>query len=224
MPIRSALVALLSVLVIAGCRGRADGTGGGSKTGDANGSGGVGAPDTAARAARWQRDTGSDCGLVPAVAHANAGHLVEEYLARTGAGQFVKRDAWLDTAYECPHRLSVPKEFTVVGGSSITPFSRTDTTVAFLVESPALGVLTLGTGRAGGASYLARSGVVADTFVVTRTPYGWRIVTPLLPERVVATTVLADAAHFPLKASDRAALVRGMAAGAEAPSAQPQGP
>jgi hypothetical protein len=216
MFIRSAVVALLVFLVVA-CRGRGDG--GAIATKGAA----VGVTDTAARAARWQRDTATECGLVPVVAHPNAGELVEEYVQRTGAGLFVKRDAWLDTAYECPHRLSVPREFTVVGGSSITPFSRTDTAVEFLVGSPQLGVLTLGEGR-GSATFRARSGAVADTFVVARTPYGWRIVAPLLPERLAAPTVLADATHFPLKASDRAALVHGMVAGAETPGARPRSP
>jgi hypothetical protein len=155
------------------------------------------------------RDTGTDCGLVRVVAHPDPGVLVQSYVQRDGAGDFVHRVAWLDTAFVCPHRLPVAGAFTVVALSPVVaPLYQADSSARYTVQSEQLGTVAPDTA---GADYLVHRDTKVDTVVAVRTAFGWRLVAPLPPTNVLAAEILSTRVQFRLKPASRTALVRGWA-------------
>ena len=199
--IRGALCVTLVLSVGVACRGARDAA---TTAGTA-----AGAPG-AAPVAPSARDTGTDCGLVRVVAHPEPGVLVQEYVQRDGAGDFVHHAAWLDTAFECPHRLPAARAFAVVALSSVVaPLYQADSSARYTVQSAQLGAVTPDTA---GAGYAVHRDTKVDTVVAVRTAFGWRLVAPLPPTNVLAAELLSARLQFPLKPAARTALARGWAA------------
>lgn len=163
------------------------------------------AASTGASLASNARDTGSDCGLVRVMAHPDPGVLVQAYVQRDGAGDFVQRAAWLDTALECPHRLPAPGAFDVVAFRSVAPLYQADSSARFALQSAQLGRVTPG---AGGGDYAEHWDTKVDTVTAVRTAFGWRLVTPPPPVSVLAAEILSTSTRFQLKAAARTALAK----------------
>jgi hypothetical protein len=165
----------------------------------------AGAPG-AGRMTPSARDTGRDCGLVRVNAYPDPGVLVETYVQRDGAGDFVHPTAWLDTAYECPHQLPVTRAFAVVAFSSaVAPLDRADSSARYTVQSEQLGAVTADTG---GAGYVVQRDTKVDTAVVVRTAFGWRLAAPMPPTNVLVAEILGAQSRFRLKAAARTVLAK----------------
>jgi hypothetical protein len=189
-------VALVAGVAVA-CRGARD------AATTAAGAPGAGPMTTSAR------DTGRDCGLVRVNAYPDPGVLVQTYVQRDGAGEFVQHTAWLDTAYECPHQLPAGRPFAVVAfRAAVAPLDHADSSARYTVQSEQLGVVTPDTG---GAGYVVQRDTKVDTAVVVRTAFGWRLVAPMPPTNVVAAEILSARLQALLKPGARTALARGWA-------------
>lgn len=126
----------------------------------------------------WYLDPAEGCDFDTTAAHPDADALLREYVARDAAGQFLQTDAWFAGAVECPGHEPGPDAFTVIDGYTVAPLARGADTVRVAVTSTVAGVMDA-------AGFRAEPGVVVDTVAAIRTPYGWRIGSPALRQRVL---------------------------------------
>ena len=194
---------LMLAAAATGCRSAGDaGTSGGAAAG---GTATAGAATAQATPHASAGDTAADCGLVRSTAYPDPGALIREYVQRDGAGEFVHRAPWLDTVYQCPHRLTEPAGYRVVAFSSIVPLPQTDSVAPYAVQSAQLGAVTR---DAAGPSYAGHRSSQVDTLTIVRTAYGWRVASPQLPHNVLASEILAAPSQFRLVPASRTALAR----------------
>lgn len=138
-------------------------------------------------------DPAEGCEFLRASLNPNPRALVDEYVRRDSEGQFLETNRWVDTAYTCPGHLPGPDEFTAVSRTTVTELDRTDSLVRFLSRSDQLGEMTQ---DSLGYIFKANRQATIDTFVVVRTPFGWRIESPQLPDRVSVQWILSHAAQL----------------------------
>ena len=141
-------------------------------------------------------DSTEACDFVPRDANPDPVGLIAEYIRRDKQGQFLGRNAWLDTAYSCPGHLPGPDMFTVVRSSRIVTTTLSDTLTTILVASDVAGVMGQ---DSVGPVFEPGSRTRVDTFVVSNTPYGWRIDLPQLPDNVLGSWVLAHPERIRLR-------------------------
>jgi len=125
---------------------------------------------------------------------------VKHYVALDNDARFLETTPATDSVYVCPEHLPGPDEFTVVTRSDAEPLSAADSVARIIVRSQRLGQMTQ---DSLGFLFVRDPGVVVDTFVVLRTPFGWRIESPQLPDRVLASVVLARPERFRLRPAVR---------------------
>jgi hypothetical protein len=167
------------------------------------------APDASQSAASlpYYLDASEGCGLLKTALFPEPVPLVQHYVTLDHDARFLQTDPATDSVYVCPDHLPGPDEFTVVTRSDVEPLSRTDSVANDLVRSQRLGTMTQ---DSVGFVFVRDPGVVVDTFVVLHTPFGWRIESPQLPDRVLGSAVLADTERFHLRPAVRDSLVAAM--------------
>ena len=152
-------------------------------------------------------DESEGCGLLKTALFSEPIPLVKHYVALDNDAQFLQTTPVRDSVYVCPGHLPGPDEFTVVTRSDVEPLSATDSVAQVIVRSQRLGTMTQ---DSAGLVFVRESGVVVDTYVVLLTPFGWRIESPQLPNRVLGSTVLARTERFHLRPAVHDSLVAAM--------------
>ena len=152
-------------------------------------------------------DASEGCGLLKTALFPEPVPLVKHYVALDNDAQFLQSTPVTDSVYVCPGHLPGPDEFTVVTRSDVEPLSATDSVAQVIVRSQRLGAMTQ---DSVGFVFVRDPGVVVDTFVVLHTPFGWRIESPQLPDRVLGSAVLARTERFRLRPAVRDSLVAAM--------------
>jgi hypothetical protein len=152
-------------------------------------------------------DASEGCGLLETTLFPEPIPLVKHYVALDNDAQFLQTNPATDSVYVCPEHLPGPDEFTVVTRSDIEPLAAMDSVAQVIVRSQRLGAMTQ---DSAGFVFVRDPGVVVDTFVVLRTPFGWRIESPQLPDRVLGSAVLARPERFHLRPAVRDSLVAAM--------------
>jgi len=145
-------------------------------------------------------DPSEGCGLLQSPIFPEPLALVKHYVALDNDARFLETTPATDSVYVCPEHLPGPDEFTVVTRSDAEPLSAADSVARIIVRSQRLGQMTQ---DSLGFLFVRDPGVVVDTFVVLRTPFGWRIESPQLPDRVLASVVLARPERFRLRPAVR---------------------
>lgn len=146
-------------------------------------------------------DSSTDCDFVAHVANPDPVRLVQEYVRRDNAGEFLGRNVWSDTAYTCPGHLPAPDAFTVVRRSQVTSAQVSDTLGRIVVASDVVGTVRY---DSLGPVFTPGARRTLDTFTVINTPYGWRIEAPQLPMNVLGSWVMAHPERVPLREPIRA--------------------
>jgi hypothetical protein len=127
----------------------------------------------------WQATIAAEdttgCELSRATAHSNADSLLREFVRRDSAGQFTSSSDWFKGAVDCPGREPGPDVATMVRGYHVQEIARADSLLGAEVrwDLP-------------GKDGFASTSTLAETLVVRRTPYGWRIHSPALNPKVPA--------------------------------------
>ncbi len=141
------------------------------------------------------------CEIVTQVLHPNPSTLITEFLHRDTTGDFTSSNPWDAGAHTCPGREAGWDTYTIVTGYRLVPLrSGADTSqyeVTYQVYAEAVDDSLHEMRR-------ARAPQI-DTFVVLRTPYGWRIDSPLIPPHI---SLAATLRIMQIKNRDRAALLR----------------
>lgn len=162
------------------------------------------ATDTTAHATSAQdsQDT-TGCNVVPRLLHQDPVRLVREYLERDASGQFLRPSEWLAGAIACPGRRPGWDEATLIGNYRMKSIQPGEDTMKAAVESTIL--RTISQDSHGPILVGTRAGerVAVDTFVVVRTPFGWRIAAPVRRPFLYAQGALA---HLQFRDADRALL------------------
>ena len=140
------------------------------------------------------------CDMVATQANPQPFGLVREYLRRDEIGEFTSTSRWHEEAVTCPGHLPGWDAVTVVTASRIQSLTLGPDTARYAVTYDILGELDDDSTGPNGLRVARRAEL--DTFVVLRTPFGWRIDMP-----VINPHVSLDVAHrFPLKSHDRRVL------------------
>lgn len=153
-------------------------------------------------------DPSAECDFVAHVANPDPIRLVQEYIRRDNDGEFLGRNAWMDTAYACPGHLPAPDAFSVVRRSQVTSAHLSDTVARIVVTSDGVGTVRY---DSLGPVFTPDARGTVDTFTVTNTPYGWRIEAPQLPMNVLGSWVLAHPERIRLREPGRTTLARALA-------------
>jgi hypothetical protein len=103
--------------------------------------------------------------------------LLHEFVRRDSAGQFTQSTARFDGAVDCPGHEPGPDAATAARRYEIRQLVRSDS----LLQSEVRWELAGTDGR-------ATPGVFAETLTVIRTPFGWRVRSPVLNPKVPAPT------------------------------------
>lgn len=103
--------------------------------------------------------------------------MAREFLIRDERGDFLKADAWFNSATTCPGHEPGPDAFTIVDGWG-AKFDTLGDTVRAKVTYRKLGSLS------GGTHFIADTGDEVRGLQVVRTRFGWRIVSPALDAHV----------------------------------------
>ncbi len=148
-------------------------------------------------------DSDDDCGLLPVSLNPDPIALVRHYVELDKAGHFLETTPYTDSLYLCPNHLSGPDAFTVISGSDVQPMKASDSVAQVLVRSQRIGEIAQ---DSAGFAFTRNPGTELDTFVVRRTAFGWRIESPELPDRVLASSVLAKPDRFHLRSAVRDSL------------------
>jgi hypothetical protein len=113
-------------------------------------------------AARIDSDT-AGCELAPILGHPDPDSLVREFVRRDSAGQFTQSSNWFNGAVDCPGHEPGPDAATAGRAATIRRLARDSTTLRAEVRWE----------RA------SEPGVLVETLTVIRTPYGWRVRSPV---------------------------------------------
>jgi hypothetical protein len=147
-------------------------------------------------------DTTDDCGLLHTARFMEPLELARYYVDHDSAGVFLETTPVTDSVYLCPNHLPGPDEFTVVKETRLRLLLRTDTSAA--VEFAGVSAGTVSADSTDHRYLTPKPRVIADTFRLVKTAYGWRIDSPQLPDWVSGSTVLrrADALRLRPDAAD----------------------
>jgi hypothetical protein len=139
------------------------------------------APVGAAAASGSSSSDDDGCDLDSTRAHPAPLALVREFVERDARGEFAKGSEWLPGAVRCPGHLPGPDAFMAIdtmevltGEAVVTP------------DSARVPVRYSVLGEASPLHFALAGSVLLDTFVVARTAYGWRVVSPDMPMRIQA--------------------------------------
>jgi hypothetical protein len=124
----------------------------------------------------------STCDLVTTYANPDPDSLVFEYLRRDGRGDFMSANDWEAAAVDCPGHEPGWDTATLVGGFVAAPLRRRSDTVSLLVTYSRVYPLFQ---RDSGFALGPMQALEQDTFVVLRTPFGWRIDKPVINPHVL---------------------------------------
>jgi hypothetical protein len=161
----------------------------------------------AAASTPYYLDPTEGCGLLRTALFPEPMALVKHYVALDNDARFLETTPAAESVYVCPEHLPGPDEFTVVTRSDVEPLTETDSVVRVVVRSRRLGEMTQ---DSLGFLFVRNPGMVVDTFVVLHTPYGWRIESPQLPDRVLGSSVIARAQSLRLRPAVRDSLLAAM--------------
>jgi hypothetical protein len=146
--------------------------------------------------------TDDDCGLDSTRAHPEPLALVREFVERDGRGEFARGSTWLSGAVLCPEHLPGPDAFVAIDTMEVLTGAAVVT-----ADSARVPVRYALLGEASPLRFDAAPSVVVDTFLVARTSYGWRVVSPDMPMRIRAAVaagwsdVLPDSVRTALRAA-----------------------
>lgn len=140
------------------------------------------------------------CGLRAVVAHPDPAVLVNQYLARDGAGEFTESSAWLNSAMACPGHAPGWDGFTLITGYEQKALAEGPDTARFMISYTRHGYLEQ---DSAGFVIRAEPGTERDTVVAIRTPFGWRIGDPVVEPHVLPAAALA---RFKLGPAERKTL------------------
>ena len=129
------------------------------------------APAVAKAPDPWFLRPDEQCRFDSTANHADPESLVREFVQRDVQGTFLGRDAWLDSAVECPGRERAGDGYSVVADAEVVP-GRT------AGDSAKVGVRYTLVGTADANGFRPDMRIVTDTVTVARTRFGWRMVTP----------------------------------------------
>lgn len=104
--------------------------------------------------------------------------LARDFLIRDKGGDFLKSDAWFDSATTCPGHEPGPDAFTVIDGWVVKFDTLGRDTVRARVTYRRLGSLS------GGTHFTTDTGDELRVLRVVRTGFGWRIASPALDAHV----------------------------------------
>ena len=141
-------------------------------------------------------DPAEDCGFLQAFAFSDPVALVRTFVAYDHGGTFLESTVVMDSVYVCPNHLPGPDVFSVVRSSTVELLSKTDSQASVLVRSNLLGRMSQ---DSVGLIFIRDSRPIIDTFVVLNTPFGWRILSPQLPDRVLESTLVTHPERFKLR-------------------------
>jgi hypothetical protein len=150
-------------------------------------------------------DSAEDCGFLRSSTYPDPVALVQRYVEYDHAAAFLESTPIMDSVYACPNHLPGPDEFSVVRGSALEPLSRSDSDATVLVRSEQVGRMSQ---DSVGFIFIREAQVVVDTFRLVSTPFGWRILSPQLPDRVLDSIVLSRPERFKLRPVVRDSLIR----------------
>ncbi len=139
------------------------------------------------------------CEFVKDSAHLDGNVLIQDFLARDAAGQFLQSDKWFDGATDCPGHEPGPDSYTLIEAytPSIAPVN--DTLIRAVVSSRRIGYA--GSEGVGQPTLRIDPGPMVDTVWTRRTRYGWRIVSPALRQHVLLSAPASQAELAPFKDS-----------------------
>jgi hypothetical protein len=113
-----------------------------------------------------------DCDFVHTMHHPNPTALVTEFVQRASTGAFDHTEDWMPSAVMCVGHEPGYDGFLVVEAYRVARLDSLPNRVRFVLRRRARGMFY-------SASDFDRSpGLVVDTLVAQRTPFGWRIVNP----------------------------------------------
>jgi hypothetical protein len=102
--------------------------------------------------------------------------LVKEYIKRDAKGEFLKASNWADAVILCVGHLGAPDSFKVITNYKILNFSNHGAFAKVVVRYNVLGIISsAGKGREILTSFKSQRETEDLAFVLTKTPYGWRI-------------------------------------------------
>jgi hypothetical protein len=146
-------------------------------------------PDSAARQAATGEaidpatGVAADCGFVKSFAHPNGRALLNDFLARDGAGQLLGTDEWFNGATDCPAHEPGPDRYTLIFSYTPSQSDKGDDLIESVITSRRFGYA--GADGAGRPTFQLDTGTVIDTIRLRRTEYGWRVVSPAPRGRVL---------------------------------------
>ena len=162
---------LIAILTAVACQGRAD-----SEL--------VIADSTAAVV----EQSDSSCGLVASSQHADPALLLDEYLRRDGAGEFLRSNEWLGASLFCPNHVPGWDQATIIAGYESAALARVDTAASFTVRYSRIGRLTQ---DSAGFYLIEQPDIKTDTFRLVHTRFGWRIAAPVQHQHILPAAALA---------------------------------
>lgn len=124
-----------------------------------------------------------DCGFVRTFGHPNGRALLNDFLARDGAGQFLQSDPWLEGAVDCPAHEPGPDGYTLIFSYTPAETDHGDDLIDAVITSRRLGYV--GSDGASRPTFKLDTGTVLDTIRLRRTEYGWRVISPALRQMVM---------------------------------------
>jgi hypothetical protein len=117
------------------------------------------------------------CGFVRVAGHPDGEQLIRDFVERDARGEFLRTSAWFSGAVNCPDHEPAPDDAEQITSYRVQMVSRSPDTVRARVTYRGVGVVNMkgeeGFGTLGGGEFTA-----------VRTPFGWRIASPV-PRRHV---------------------------------------
>ena len=150
-------------------------------------------------------DSAENCGLLRSPAFSDPVVLVQRFVTSDNRAEFLQSSALLDSVYACPQHLPGPDEFSVVRRSDVQLVTRNDSQATILVRSAQIGRMSQ---DSVGFVFIREPLAAVDTYTVVNTQFGWRILSPQLPGRVLDSIVFAREKEFRLRASVRESLAQ----------------
>lgn len=119
----------------------------------------------------WFLNSDEQCRFDSTATYGDPEALVRAYVERDVQGAFLKRDAWLDAAVECPGRELAEDGYSIVADADVVPGRITG-------DSAKIGVRYSLVGTADANGFRPDMRVVTESVAVNRSRFGWRIATP----------------------------------------------
>ena len=150
-----------------------------------------------AAATPWYLDTAEGCDLMRAQRFPDPLELARYYVEQDSAGEFLGTSSVADSVYLCPGHLPGPDAFSVVKDTRLRLLYRADTTAEVEVTGVTAGFMT---SDSTDTMYLSPTPpAISYTFLLVKTPFGWRIDSPQLPDWVSGSFVLQKANEWHLR-------------------------